>query len=48
LRNFSANELSVIIGDDRVQDPKMVDDVSEEEYHVLDFDLCDRPSLNPF
>ena len=40
-------ELCPIVGDDGVWYPEPVDDISEEQYRLLRFDLSDRSSLDP-
>ena len=40
-------ELCSIIGDDGVWNPEHVDNISEEQYRLLGFDLSDRSSLDP-
>jgi hypothetical protein len=40
--DFLSHELFIFVGDDGVQHPKPVDDVAEEEYGLLGFDLGDR------
>jgi hypothetical protein len=42
-----AGELRVVVSDDGVWDPKTVNDVSKEEYHLLGLDSRDWPSLDP-
>jgi len=43
-----ASELSAVVGDDDVGDPKPVDDVSEEKDGLLEMDVGDGSSLDPF
>ena len=42
-----AGELCPIVSDDGVWNPEPVDDISEEQYRLLGFDLSDRSSLDP-
>ena len=42
-----AGELRPIVGDDGVQNPEPVDDISEEQHRLLRFDSIDRTSLDP-
>ena len=46
-QEFLASELCPIVGDDGVRNPEPVDDISEEQYRLLGFDLSDRTSLDP-
>ena len=39
--------MCTIVGDDGVWNPEPVDDISEEQYRLLGFDLSDRTSLDP-
>ena len=41
-------ELSVIVSDDDVGNPELVDDVSEEKDGLLRADVCDGSSLDSF
>jgi hypothetical protein len=43
-----AGELSTVVGDDDVGNPKPVDDVSEEKDGLLGADVGDGSSLDPF
>ena len=45
-QEFVAGELCPIVGDDGVWNPEPVDDISEEQYRLLGFDLSDRSSLD--
>ena len=40
-----SGELHVVVCDDRVWDPKAMDDVEEEQHGLLGLDRVDRPSL---
>ena len=42
-----AGELCPIVSDDGVWNPEPMDDISEEQYRLLGFDLSDRTSLDP-
>ena len=46
-QEFVGGELCPIVDDDGVWNPKPVDDISEEQYRLLGFDLSDRTSLDP-
>ena len=46
-QEFLAGELCPIVGDDGVRNPEPVDDVREEQHHLLGFNLIDRASLDP-
>ena len=46
-QKFMSGELCPIVGDDGVWNSKPVDDVCEEQYCLLGFDLSDRSSLDP-
>jgi hypothetical protein len=35
-----AGELRVVVGDDKVWDPEAMNDVDEEEHHLLGLNLC--------
>ena len=43
-----AGELSAVVGDDDVGNPKPVDDVGEEKDGLLRADIRDGSSLDPF
>ena len=47
-QEFLAGELCPVVGDDGVRNPKPMDDVREEQHRLLEFDLTDRSSLDPF
>jgi hypothetical protein len=47
IKELSASELRAIVSDDGVWDPKVMEYVSKEEHHLLGFDSCDWPSLDP-
>ena len=47
-QKFMSGEFCPIVGDDGVWNPEPVDDISEEQYRLLEFDLSDRTSLDPF
>ena len=42
-----AGELCPIVSDDGVWNPEPMDDISEEQYRLLGFDLSDQASLDP-
>ena len=42
-----SGKLCTIVGDDGVWNPEPMDDISEEQYRLLRFDLGDRSSLDP-
>ena len=42
-----AGELRPIVGDDGVWNPETVDDISEEQHCLLEFDSGDWMSLDP-
>ena len=42
-----AGELCPIVSDDGVWNPEPVDDISEEQHRLLEFDSIDRTSLDP-
>ena len=42
-----SGELCPIVGDDGVWNPEPMDDISEEQYCLLGFDLSDQTSLDP-
>ena len=46
-QKFMSCELCPIVGDDGVWNSEPVDDISEEQYCLLQFDLSDRSSLDP-
>ena len=46
-QEFVAGELCPIVGDDGVWNPEPMDDISEEQYCLLRFDLSDQTSLDP-
>ena len=46
-QEFLARELSAIVGDDRIRDPKPEDNVSEVQNICLRLDLADGSSLDP-
>ena len=46
-QKFMSGELCPIVGDDGVWNSEPVDDVREEQYCLLGFDLSDRSSLDP-
>ena len=48
VQKFFAGELSAVVGDDNVGDPKPMDDVSEEKDGLLGADVPDGSSLDPF
>jgi len=48
VQELFASELSAVVGDDDVGNPKPVDDVSEEKDGMLRADVCDGSSLDPF
>jgi len=48
VQELFAGELSVVVGDDDIGDPKLVDDVGEEKDGLLGADVGDGSSLNPF
>jgi len=41
-QEFVTGELCPVVGDDGVWNPKPVDDISEEQYRLLGFDLSDQ------
>jgi hypothetical protein len=47
IKELFVGELRVIVSDDGVWDPEAMNYVSKEEHCLLEFDLCDWPSLNP-
>jgi len=48
VQELFAGELSAVIGDDDVGNPKPVDDVGEEKDGLLGADVGDGSSLDPF
>ena len=46
-QEFLVGELCPIVGDDSVWNSEPMDDVREEQYCLLGFDLSDRSSLDP-
>jgi len=48
VQELFAGELSAVVGDDDVGDPKPVDDVREEKDGLLGVDVHDGSSLDPF
>jgi len=48
VQELFAGELSAVVGDDDVGNPKPVDDVSEEKAGLLRADVRDGSSLDPF
>ena len=46
-KELFAGELCAVVCDDRVQDPKAMDDVEEEQHGLLGLDCRYRPSLYP-
>jgi len=48
VQEIFAGELSAVVGDDNVGDPKPVDDVGEEKDGLLGVDVHDGSSLEPF
>jgi hypothetical protein len=40
-KELLAGELRAFVSDDGVWDPKAMNDVGKEEYHLLRLDLCD-------
>jgi hypothetical protein len=47
LQEFSADELRAVVGDDGIRNPKAVDDIREEQHHLLGLDFGDGASLDP-
>ena len=47
-RELFAGELSAVVGDDDIGNPKPVDDVGEEKDGLLGADVGDGSSLDPF
>ena len=48
VQELFASELSAVVGDDDVGNPKLVDDVGEEKDGLLGADVRDGSSLDPF
>jgi len=48
VQELFASELSAVVSDDDVGDPKPVDDVGEEKDGLLGADVGDGSSLDPF
>jgi len=48
VQELFAGELSAVVGDDDVGNPKPVDDVGEEKDGLLEADVGDGSSLDPF
>ena len=48
VQELFAGELSAVVSDDDVGNPKLVDDVGEEKDGLLGADVGDGSSLNPF
>jgi len=48
VQELSTGELSAVVGDDDIGDPKPVDDVGEEKDGLLGADVGDGSSLDPF
>jgi hypothetical protein len=47
LQEFSTGELRAVVGDDGIRNPKAVDDIHEEQHHLLGLDFGDEVSLDP-
>jgi hypothetical protein len=47
LQQFSAGELRAVVSDDGIRNPEAVDDIHEEEHHLLGLDFGDGASLDP-
>jgi hypothetical protein len=47
LQEYFAGELCVVVGDDGIRNPKAVDDIREEQHHLLGLDFGDGASLDP-
>ena len=48
VQELFAGELSAVVGDDDVGNPKPLDDVGEEKDGLHGADVCDGSSLDPF
>jgi len=48
VQELPAGELSAVVSDDDIGDPKSMDDVGEEEDDLLGADVGDGSSLDPF
>jgi hypothetical protein len=47
LQEFSIGELRIVVSDNGIRNPEAVDDIREEQYHLLGFDFGDGASLDP-
>jgi hypothetical protein len=47
LQELPTNELCAIVGDDRIRNPKAVDDIREEQHRLFGLDIGDGASLDP-
>jgi hypothetical protein len=47
VKELFAGELRVVVSDDRVWDPKAMNNIGKEEHRLHRLDLCNWPSLNP-
>ena len=47
VQELLAHELCTIVGDDNIGNPKMINDVGEEQDGLLGVDVVDGSSLNP-
>jgi hypothetical protein len=47
IKELFADELRAVVGDDGVWDPEAMNNIGEEEHHLLRLDSRDWPSLNP-
>ena len=48
LEELLSGEQRAVVHDDGVRDPKVTDDVEEEQHGLLELDCGDRPSFDPF
>jgi hypothetical protein len=46
-KELFTGELRAVVGDDRVWDPKAINDVGKEEHRLLKLDLHDWPGFDP-
>jgi hypothetical protein len=47
LQELSTGELHTVVGDDGIRNPKVVDDIREEQHCMLGLDFGDGVSLDP-
>jgi hypothetical protein len=47
LQEFSTGELRDVVSDDGIRNSEVMDDISEEQHHLLRLDFGDRVSFDP-